>query len=119
MVVDIAIEDVFTGPGQCPQQAIVVRVQRHLRRRVDVLEAEGHRVRQCMIVGRKLPTHRMAHEFVTFASTYSRYEATRIVRTLAIAFREHLQVRVSTVRALMHSVPLPSVKETTQFEEVS
>ena len=116
-VVDIAVEDLFGGPCQCPKQVVVVRVLRKLRRRVDVLEAEGHRVRLADVNGVR-PRHQLASEFVTFAATYSRYEATRITGSLSGAFLERKPVRVSTVRALMKSVRLPEVKETTQFEEV-
>lgn len=116
LVIAIAVEDLFAGPCQCPRQVVVVRVQRQLRRRIDVLEQEGHRVRRQPVTGTR-PKHQMANEFVVFASTYSRHEGTRITRTLAQAFRNRLPVRVTTVRALMHSVQLPVVKETTEFEE--
>lgn len=115
-VVDIATEDLFGGPCQCPRQAVVVRVCRLLRRRMDVLEAEGVRVRLVDATGKR-PRHPMANEFVTFAAEYTRYEADRITRQLADALRHRRPVRISTVRALMKSVRLPQVKETTQFEE--
>lgn len=116
MVDNISVEDLFTGPAQCPQQAVVVRLRRLLRRRVDVLEAEGLRVRMLDVTGMR-PRHQLANEFVALAATYSRYEATRIVRDLTGAFRTGKPMRVTTVRALMKSVRHPEVKETTQFEE--
>lgn len=115
-VVDMVVEDQFVGPCQCPQQVVVVRVRHHLRRRADVLEAEGHRVRRAAVDGAR-PPHQLANQFTTFAASYTLYDATRIERQLAPIFRNHLHVRISTVRALMKSVRLPAVKETTQYEE--
>jgi len=120
-VIDIAVEDLFTGPGQCPRQVIVVRVQHHLLQRMDALP-QGTRVRPQPVVASRgtlrASARPMAAEHVVFAATYTRYEGTRIVRQLAPIFRNRLLVRISTVRALMKSVPLPAVKETVQFEEV-
>lgn len=117
-IVDITVEDLFAGPGKAQRQAVVVRLQRHLQRRVDVLESEGHRVRLQDVVRVERPRHRMACEFVVFASEYSRYEADRITARVGAWFRARQPVRVTTVRALMHSVRLPAVKETTEFEEL-
>lgn len=115
-VIAITVEDQFAALGQGPRQLVVVRMLRQLRRRIDMLP-EGTRVRRADITGKR-PAHGMACEYVVFAATYTRYEADRITRQLSPKFRAGEVVRVSVVRALMHSVRLPQVKETTEFEEV-
>jgi hypothetical protein len=116
-VIDISVEDQFAAPGQGPRQVVVVRLLRQLRRRIDLLP-EGTRVRAINFTGPR-PRHGMACEFVVLAATYTRYDATRIAAELGTKLRAGQLVRFSVVRALMHSVRLPAVKETTEFEEVS
>lgn len=115
-IVDLVVEDQFRHTTECPQQQIVVRVQRHLRRRLDSLPL-GTRVRTADVIAKR-PRHQLAAEFVTFSAVYSRYEAQRIQRDLHRWYVAAQLVRLSTIRALMKSVQLPNVKETTTFEEL-
>lgn len=115
-IVDLVVEDQFRHVTECAHQQIVVRVQRQLRRRVDALPI-GTKVRAVMVIAKR-PRHQLAVEFVTFSATYTRYEATRIARDLRRWFGSCKAVRVTTIRALMKSVRIPQVKETTTFEEL-
>lgn len=115
-IVDVIVEDQFRPVGVCAHQQIVVRVKRQLHKRVDVLPL-GTKVRAAMVIGRR-PRHQLAAEFVTFSAIYSRFEAQRIARDLRRWFETTKIVRVTTIRALMKSVRLPEVKETTTFEEL-
>lgn len=115
-VVQVGVEDQFRHPTGCAQRYLVVRVQRHLRKRIDALPV-GVKVRAALVIAKR-QRHQLAAEFVTFSATYSRYEATRIERDLRRMFETSQLVRVSSIRALMKSVRLPEVRETTDFEEL-
>lgn len=100
-------DDHFAGPGEHGRRTLVVRLKKEQALRpCDV--PFGSRVRP-------LYGATTVVAYVVFASTYSRYEASRIRRELARF--DGRTCRLTTVRALMHSVRLPEVKETVEYEE--
>lgn len=116
-VVQVSVEDQFVPPSVAERQALVVRVLRHLP--VPVRDVPlGVRVRP-LASGLSTASRTHVRAYVVYAATYTRYEATRITRALVGRYRDQTPVRVSVVRALMHSVQLPQVKETVEYEEAT
>lgn len=115
-VTSVIEDDHFSGPGEAGRRTVVVRL---LKQR-PLLAADvphGARVRPLPVLGGDWKRSRWVRVHVVFASTYTRYEASRITADLRRKFESRQTVRLTTIRALMHSVRLPEVKETVEYEE--
>lgn len=113
-LVSVAEDEHFAGPGEASRCTVVVR----LLKQQPVLEADlppDTRVRPLASIGGARRRTGRVRTYVVYASTYTRYEANRIAARLRQW--DERPVRISTVRALMHSVRLPVVKETFEYED--
>lgn len=120
-IVEVIADDLPRPASEMARQRVVVRLLKQVRRKRREL-APDVRVRSFAITGaplraRDFESRRQVKEFVVYASTYLLYDSRRIVADLRAKEAAAAVVRMSSIRALMHSVRIPEVHEAREFEE--
>jgi len=125
VIVDVIADDLPRPAAEVARRRVVVRLLKQVRRHRREL-APDVRVRSLSLLGEETQPLRarnffdrrpLVREYVVYAATFLNYDARRIVPELQAKCDAAAVVRVSSIRALMHSVRIPEVRETIEFEE--